>query len=78
MKSELQIQLETALLGKLKSLCRQLNIENGIHFGSPWMKNSLIIAKHFWIDGTKYVMTELAGQAESISYDEVKALIDED
>ena len=76
MKSELQVQLETALLGKLKDLCRILK-EEKIELGSPEMYEQLKLARLFWIDGTKYVMIELAAEAESISLEEVKALTDE-
>ena len=64
MKSELQVQLETALLGKLKTLCRQLKGLK-VELGSVQMKNSLIIAKYFWVDGSKYVMDTLAAQAQN-------------
>lgn len=55
MKSELQVHLEIVLLGELKALCRQLKGLN-VELGSAQMKNSLIIAKHFWNRGIRRVI----------------------
>jgi len=60
MKSEIQAQLETALSGKLKNLCRQLLIIE-FELGSPKMKAYLSVAKIYWIDGAKYAMSLAQG-----------------
>lgn len=59
MKPGVQVQLETALTGQLKRLCRQLLIIRSIQLGSVEMKDILVIAKYFWLAGSSYVINEL-------------------